>query len=50
MAYNPSYVMDVKKAFRLETLPIFLVFDTEKLVLKTDRLEEVTAFISSMEK
>lgn len=50
MAYNPSYVMDVKKAFRLETLPIFLVFDTEKLVLKTERLEEVTAFISSMEK
>ncbi|MDQ8734391.1 hypothetical protein [Paenibacillus sp. LHD-38] len=50
MEHNPGYVMDVKKAFSLEALPVFLVFDTEKLVLKTERLEEAAAFISSMEK
>ncbi|CAM4161844.1 hypothetical protein L1N85_13465 [Paenibacillus alkaliterrae] len=49
LEYNPNYVLDVKEALDIDKLPMFLVFDTEKLVLKTNKLEEVIAFKSSVE-
>lgn len=44
LEHDPAYVMDVQKAFRIEAFPVFLVFDTETLVLKSERLEDVLAF------
>ncbi|OMF22520.1 hypothetical protein BK133_26120 [Paenibacillus sp. FSL H8-0548] len=45
--YDPNYVLDVKTAFEIETFPVILVFDKEKLVLKTNELEAAASFISS---
>jgi hypothetical protein len=46
MEYNPNYVMDIKKAFSIEVFPVILVFDTEMLALKTDRIEDAVSFLS----
>jgi hypothetical protein len=46
MEYNPNHVMDIKRAFGTKTFPVFLVFDTEKLVLQTGQLDAVAAFIN----
>lgn len=40
-------MLDVKTAFEIETFPVILVFDKEKLVLKTNELEAAASFISS---
>lgn len=45
LEYNPNYVIDVKKAFAIKSFPVFLIFDTEKLVLQTDKLETVITFL-----
>lgn len=45
--YDPNYVLDVKDEFKIETFPVILVFDREKLVLQTDELEAAALFISS---
>jgi len=47
--YNPNDVLDMKKAFNIEAFPVILIFDKEKLVLKTDRLADVVAFLSTKE-
>ncbi|MOA27344.1 hypothetical protein D3C78_1482140 [compost metagenome] len=48
LEYNPDYVLDVKRSLDIRSMPVFLVFDEEKLVVKTGRLENVTAFLSSV--
>ncbi|WP_169088404.1 hypothetical protein [Paenibacillus sp. PL91] len=45
--YNPNYVLDIKRAFGIKAFPVFLVFDTEKLVLQTDQPEAVVSFIEA---
>ncbi|WP_028608785.1 hypothetical protein [Paenibacillus harenae] len=47
--YNPDYVLDLKKALDIGALPVFLVFDNEKLVVKTVRLENVVAFMDAIQ-
>ncbi|MFC4779182.1 hypothetical protein ACFO9Q_20510 [Paenibacillus sp. GCM10023252] len=44
-SYDSNQVLDVKKEFEVESLPVILVFDTDKLVLKTERLEEFKKFM-----
>ncbi|OBZ07681.1 hypothetical protein [Bacillus sp. FJAT-26390] len=45
--YDPNHVLDVKRAFGIKAFPVFLVFDTEKLALQTDRLDEVVTFMNA---
>ncbi|MGO4349927.1 hypothetical protein AB4Z45_31015 [Paenibacillus sp. MCAF9] len=47
MAYNSNDVLDIKKMFNIEQFPVILVFNTEKLALKTDRLEDAVTFLKA---
>ncbi|MBD2869437.1 hypothetical protein [Paenibacillus arenilitoris] len=48
LEYDPEYVLDLKKALDVGALPVFLVFDHEKLVVKTVRLANVVAFLDAV--
>ena len=43
--YQKDFVVDYKKEFDIEKLPVILVFDTEQLLFKTYNVKEATNFI-----
>lgn len=47
LVYNPNYVLDMKKEFSIESFPVILVFDTKKLAMKSDQLEDIVAFLNA---
>lgn len=48
--YQKDFVVDYKKEFDIEKLPVILVFDTEKLLFKTYNVKEATDFIREWKK
>lgn len=48
--YQKDFVVDYKKEFDIEKLPVILVFDTEKLLFKTYDVKEAVDFIKKTKK
>ncbi|HHW36174.1 MAG TPA: hypothetical protein GXX18_02575 [Bacillales bacterium] len=48
--YQKDFVVDYKKEFDIEKLPVILIFDTEKLLFKTYNLKDATDFIREWKK
>ncbi|UVI33304.1 hypothetical protein [Paenibacillus spongiae] len=47
LTIDPNHVLNLKQEFSLDTLPVILVFDTKKLVLKTQKINDIKEFLEA---
>jgi hypothetical protein len=47
LTYDSNYVIDFMREFEIESLPAIMIFDSQKLIYKTDNIEDVSKFFGS---